>query len=677
MPEYLAPGVYIEEIDAGPKPIEGVSTSTAGLVGRTVRGPATGLPQLVTSFADFRRRYGGYLPDTSNGDHFLPHAVRGFFENGGKRAYVMRVVGTGALAATATPPVGIRTRLTQTLLPAGTTATLRSLRGVAFGQNITFTQLRNGVTTSHSTTIAGYNPALSQVTLAAGPPVGMDFEAPLTRVDLDVTTGASPLIVALPAPLVVITAADQGSWGNAMQIQVSHTSRARADVISLSEFVPASGNFDVALLTTVNGFYVGAVVEFDLGSDNAAANRVYGRVTAIQGNSIVFDPPLAAATDLDPNAGTTTTIARTCEFGLTVTYDGVTESYGTLTLNNATPFFYEDVINDSSSFIQVSGGSATSADPFQFPAGTDGLNFALINGADGSTPTDQQYVGVDLGPGNRTGLQALTDRDVVSIVAVPGITTQTVQNAIITHCESLLDRFAILDPVYNGQPLDDIQAQRGQFDTKYAAIYFPNLRANDPLTGSEIALPPSGHMAGIYARTDIEVGVHKAPANAVVRGITRFDLNITKGEQDILNPANINVLRDFRLSNRGLRVWGARCLTSDSAWKYVPVRRLFIFVEESLDEGLQWVVFEPNAPPLWARVVQSVTAFLVSVWRAGALFGVKQEEAFFVRCDQTTMTQDDIDNGRLIVLVGIAPVKPAEFVIVRIQQYTAEANVAA
>jgi phage tail sheath protein FI len=286
-------------------------------------------------------------------------------------------------------------------------------------------------------------------------------------------------------------------------------------------------------------------------------------------------------------------------------------------------------------------------------------------------------VGVDLGPGNRTGLQAMTDRDVVSIVAIPGITTQTVQNAVITHCELLLDRFAILDPLYNGQPLDDIQAQRGQFDTKYAALYFPNLRANDPLTGSEIVMPPSGHVAGIYARTDIEVGVHKAPANAVVRGITRFDLNITKGEQDILNPANINVLRDFRLSNRGLRVWGARCLTSDSTWKYVPVRRLFIFVEESLDEGLQWVVFEPNAPPLWARVVQSVSSFLVSVWRAGALYGVKQEEAFFVRCDTTTMTQDDIDNGRLIILVGIAPVKPAEFVIVRIQQYTAEANVAA
>jgi phage tail sheath protein FI len=355
----------------------------------------------------------------------------------------------------------------------------------------------------------------------------------------------------------------------------------------------------------------------------------------------------------------------------------VIENYNTLTLDDTTPFFYETVINDHSSLISVSGGSVVAADPFQFPSGTDGLNFVLAGGDDGASPTDPQWVGEDLGPGNRTGLQAMIDRDGVSIVAIPGITSQVVQNAIITHCETLLDRFSILDPVYAGQPLDEIQAQRSQFDTKYAALYFPNLRANDPLTNTEIVLPPSGHIAGIYARTDIERGVHKAPANAVVNGITGLDLNITKGEQDVLNPANINVIRDFRLSNRGFRVWGARCSTSDSLWRYVPVRRLFIFVEESLGEGLEWVVFEPNAEPLWARVVQSISSFLIRVWRDGALMGVKPEEAFFVRCDRTTMTQDDIDNGRLIILVGIAPVKPAEFVIVRIQQYTAEANVAA
>jgi phage tail sheath protein FI len=180
---------------------------------------------------------------------------------------------------------------------------------------------------------------------------------------------------------------------------------------------------------------------------------------------------------------------------------------------------------------------------------------------------------------------------------------------------------------------------------------------------------------GIYARTDVERGVHKAPANVVVRGVRDLQRKLNKAEHDVLNPSptNVCVLRDFREEGRGLRVWGARCITSDTDWKYVNVRRLFIFLEQSLDEGTQWVVFEPNDAPLWARVRQSIAAFLTRVWRDGALQGATPEEAFFVKCDRTTMTQDDIDNGRLIVLVGVAPVKPAEFVIIRIFQATQEA----
>jgi hypothetical protein len=188
-------------------------------------------------------------------------------------------------------------------------------------------------------------------------------------------------------------------------------------------------------------------------------------------------------------------------------------------------------------------------------------------------------------------------------------------------------------------------------------------------------------VTGIYARTDIERGVHKAPANETVRGIIQTDtagegpleFTISRGDQEILNPRGINVVRDFRPDGRGIRVWGARTLSSDPQWKYVNVRRLFIFVEESIDQGTQWVVFEPNDDTTWARVRRSITNFLITVWRSGALMGTTQDEAFFVRCDRTTMTQDDFDNGRLICLVGIAPVKPAEFVIIRISQKTAEA----
>lgn len=296
---------------------------------------------------------------------------------------------------------------------------------------------------------------------------------------------------------------------------------------------------------------------------------------------------------------------------------------------------------------------------------------------------DTTYVGDDdPDPDQRTGLFTLRNIEEISIVAVPGATSAPVQNALINHCELMRYRFAVLDGV--APPHDamaDIQLQRQRYDTKYAALYHPWVLIPDPYPSTQgtlrdVPIPPSGHMAGIYARTDIERGVHKAPANEVVRGITGLQRVLNKEQHDILNPypVNINVIRDFRPVNRGIRIYGGRCITSDSDWKYVNVRRLLIFIEASIDRGLQWVVFEPNAEPLWARVRRAITNFLTLVWRNGALEGTKVEEAFFVRCDRTTMTQTDIDQGRLICLVGVAPVKPAEYVIVRIGLWTAHAE---
>ncbi|MGB4873225.1 MAG: phage tail sheath subtilisin-like domain-containing protein [Candidatus Promineifilaceae bacterium] len=668
MAEYLAPGVYVEEIEAGPKPIEGVSTSTTGMVGMTARGPADGLPKLVTSFAEYRRRFGGYLDDAAlDGYQYLPYAVRGFFENGGKRVYIKRVLDTGTAdtagtAAAASPPVGgIVTRLAQNATATATTIRLISLRGIENASTIDLSQTKNGTTTTESVTVASYTPGTKTVTLTAA--LANDFEAKYTSVTIT--------SIADPGTPLELEAADPGAWGNGIHVQVFHTSAASAAVQAIVTNVVAN---DTVQLSTGSGFYAGAIVEFDLGQ-----SKVYAQVTAVNGRSITVATPFGATTDLDPDAGTTTTMARTCEFRLVVSYDGVTEDYDGLSLNDTTSRYYQTVINNVSTLVRVPStvvADTTTEDPFTQPSAADGLTLALAGGLDGSAPSDADYVGVDNGPGQRTGIAALADIDEVSLVAAPGMVSQTIQNALIAHCELLLDRFAVLDPDYaSNNALENIQDQRNLYDTKYAALYFPNIKAFDPLTGGEIVLPPSGHVLGLYAKTDIERGVHKAPANVVVGSITGLDLTINKGEQDILNPRNINVIRDFRASGRGYRVWGARCLTSDSQWKYVPVRRLFIFVEESLDEGLQWVVFEPNAEPLWARVRQSISNFLVRVWRDGALMGATPEEAYFVRCDRTTMTQDDIDNGRLIILVGIAPVKPAEFVIVRIQQYTAEANV--
>ncbi len=313
----------------------------------------------------------------------------------------------------------------------------------------------------------------------------------------------------------------------------------------------------------------------------------------------------------------------------------------------------------------------------------DGESLAVFGDDQVALMGDAMYIGVDdREPANRTGIYALKNALDVSLIAAPGQVTPAVQQALIDQCEALRYRFAVLDAQGPADDtIDDITAQRQQFDTKYAAFYHPWLTIPDPFPTNlnsiaQFPVPPSGHILGIYARTDNQRGVHKAPANEVIGGMTGLTRYLNQSEQDVLNayPTNIDVIRDFRINNRGIRVWGARVITSDSDWKYVNVRRLLIFIEDSIDRGLQWVVFEPNEEALWARVRRSVSNFLTTVWRNGALEGTTKEQAFYVRCDRTTMTQDDIDNGRLICVIGVAPVKPAEFVIIRIGLWTADAS---
>jgi hypothetical protein len=283
-------------------------------------------------------------------------------------------------------------------------------------------------------------------------------------------------------------------------------------------------------------------------------------------------------------------------------------------------------------------------------------------------------------PGQQYGLLALEEVDEIAILCCPDEHVVTgITGSLIDQCERLKDRFAILQAV---QGAGSIANLRPPVTSRYGAFYYPWLRILDPVSGMDLEIPPGGHVAGIYARSDTERGVHKAPANEVIRGLfvdpldpkRGLQLQITKGQQDILNPRGVNVLRFF--PGRGNLVWGARTTTLDPDWKYINVRRLFIFVEESIEEATQWVVFEPNDEPLWARVRRSVSDFLRRLWMDGMLQGRTAEEAYFVRCDRTTMTQADIDNGRLIILVGIAPVKPAEFVIFRIGQWTGGSEVA-
>jgi len=277
------------------------------------------------------------------------------------------------------------------------------------------------------------------------------------------------------------------------------------------------------------------------------------------------------------------------------------------------------------------------------------------------------YTGADPdGIDERTGLEAFKQIDEIAIVCVPDEhSDEVLTGKVVDHCYEMGDRFAILQSERDPDPIGELNPPTA---SDMAAFYYPWLEVRNPETGLTEAVPPGGHIAGIYARSDTQHGVHKAPANEIVRGIQGLQRTITKGEQEILNPRGVNCIRSFR--GRGIRVWGARTATSDPQWKYVNVRRLFLFIEESIDEGTQWVVFESNDERLWARVKQTIRNFLTDVWQDGALMGSTPEEAFFVKCGRSTMTQNDIDNGRLICEIGVAPVKPAEFVVFRISQWT-------
>jgi uncharacterized protein len=246
---------------------------------------------------------------------------------------------------------------------------------------------------------------------------------------------------------------------------------------------------------------------------------------------------------------------------------------------------------------------------------------------------------------------------------------QAAQTALMNHCEAMKYRVAILDapPDMNPQQIYDWRMKEANYDSKYAALYYPWIEIDDPVKpGKTIFSPPSGHMAGIWARSDNERGVHKAPANEIVRGSIGLERQITMGEQDGLNPVGINCIRSF--PGRGIRVWGARTLSSDASWRYLNVRRLFNFCEASIERGTQWVVFEPNDFDLWQRIKADIRSFLSVVYLNGALFGATADQAFFVKCDEETNPPAVRDLGMVITEIGIAPVKPAEFVIFRIGQ---------
>jgi phage tail sheath protein FI len=277
----------------------------------------------------------------------------------------------------------------------------------------------------------------------------------------------------------------------------------------------------------------------------------------------------------------------------------------------------------------------------------------------------------------RKGMGSLAAVDEVTMVVMPDAMTlsddtqlRDLQGKMLAHCESMGDRMAILDapPDLLPQEILEWRMNTAGYDSKQAALYYPWIEVMDPLTNRPIMIPPSGHVAGVWCRTDSTRGVHKAPANEVIMGANGLSFQITGAEQGGLNKVGINCIRSF--PGRGIRIWGARTLSSDPEWRYINVRRLFNFVSESISEGTQWAVFEPNDPRLWSQISISASGFLNRVWRSGALFGMTADEAFYVKCDSETNPPEDIEAGQVTCEIGIAPVKPAEFVVFRLSQFT-------
>jgi hypothetical protein len=648
MPEYLAPGVYVEEVSYRAKSIEGVSTTVTGFVGPTRYGPVGGEPELLTSFADFERIYGGIDPlvfeptppgtDAEEQPNFMAHAVRAFFDNGGTKLYVTRVYeydtdaepddDTGkASAGTTSPPGVIWARF------PGSGGNMRITISAKVGPNLLHDDGSGGATISGLTNNDLVYIRQHNLGSPAGPgPSGTPVAAGLYDVLRDEDG---------------VVSFDNGS------------------AVALEDF-DAPGNYGVHLITVVVSVrrpgrfsFDELVGEFSLHPDSRNSLSGYFADSPESRNRFLHVPFAIRLDTIDTGAGL---------------FDAL----------------FPDAVDDVLRRQTATAAELEATSPDEERPGASDLTavVTLTGGSDGRLPSANTYRGSDTGT-TMTGLFAFEGVDEISIVAAPGSTYHSavldeaeddrrasqITSHLLTHVEKMRYRVAVVDSP-NDFALSEVRNFRGKFDSKHAALYYPwvtVLDPNDPTGVREMELPPSGFVAGIYARNDVEHGVFKAPANEVVRGAIGFETLLNKAQQDVLNPEGINCFRFFE--GRGYRLWGARTISSDPEWKYISVRRYFAYLEHSVDKGTQWAVFENNNEALWANIRRTVEDFLFNEWRSGALMGSKPEEAFFVRCDRSTMTQNDLDNGRLICLVGVAVVKPAEFVIFRIGQWTADRKV--
>ena len=637
MPQYLAPGVYVEEIP-GPRTISGVSTSTAAFVGPCRFGPTSGQPELLTSYLDFGRVFGDAVDlnfhDNGAAANYLALGVKGFFDEGGSSLYVVRTFQyTGATPADdhawGTTPAGS--------LPGPVLTVRARFPGEAGRMRVMFT-LKAG------------NNALVQTLSGSA----------LTRVHEYDSVWAVPSGPGNAGVYVVRRDPGSGAW----------------TLIGASGALALSGTLAVYPLTVL--------AEVQRPTVDNQGLPAFGPPTAI--GEFGFDPR-ATGTGI-----TTVLTANPPTHRQALTVPVAIEDADALSSIPLPPDELPGAIATA-----LFGETILATAPVSTTRRESRLVTVLLEGgSDGNAPGVSQYTGDPLNftdyQNNATalpfnGLLALESVDDISIVAAPGSSTgwlgtggtatteaqvaQEISGALITHCEKMLYRVAALDTPAQFLP-DDALDFRNKRSSTHAALYYPWITVSHPVDNTRIDVPPAAYMAGIWARNDNNRGVIKAPANEVVRSALDFETRLNKAQQELLNPQGVNCLRFFPGS--GFLVWGARTISDDPEWKYLSMRRYFNYLEKSIDEGTQWAGFEVNGPALWDAIRHTAEAFLLREWKSGALLGAKPEQGYFVQCDASTMTADDLDNGRLICIIGVAAAKPAEFVIFRISQWTATSN---
>ncbi len=652
---FKSPGVKIIEVQS-PGPIEGVGTSTAAFVGPALAGDLF-KPTKVVNWTQFANTFGLAKagqpvndPYKASPRIYMPHAVRGFFDNGGTVCYIVRV--------------GTAQKSSRLLADRdGGNALLVSAKqdGVG-GDSITIqvddAHIQSTTVSRHNANIAG-GASDTHITLddASTFRVG-------ERVLLDDGGGTTDT--------AVISSINTGTNEVTFAAAVSKTYT--AGTIRTADLV--AGQTEI---------YVEDTVGIELGSIIQVANAANDEMIAVVGVAAAATPAgnprpgrlTLAAPGLANGYDMSADVAvETQEFTLTVTNGTDVETFENLSMEPGHSRYFADVVDSDHVTVELPDPPSTAAPPENLPAVIAAS--PLQNGANDDLNSINE-------PLYQQGIDALERIDDVNMLCVPDaangiIDIVTVQNAMIAHCTNMEDRFAILDPgpgleALTGNTVLDQRNSISGSPRGFAALYYPQIIIPNPnpAVGGTVKIPPSGHIAGIYARSDASRGVHKAPANEPIQGVLALEQILTDAEQGELNINQVNVLRNF--PGLGPTVWGARTISTETAWRYVSTRRLFLFLEESLQEGTRWAVFEPNDLALWGKLKRVVTGFLTRTWQSGALFGATPEEAFYVKVDEELNPPEVRQLGQVIIEVGVLPAFPAEFVIFRIGQKAGGADV--